>query len=125
MAPALLAPAMMAKAESVAQSIVREMRQETTTIYINEELDICRKDQHPVFSLTVTPALISTIGAVGIAGLMIYLYVKGKLAWDPFGLSHLGLSGTGSGLGGLIETNAVTASPFLYQYYAVKKLLGL
>ena len=73
MAPALLAPAMMAKAEGIAAAVMREMRQEICVLRINEDLDVCGPNQKEAFSLTITPALIASIGAMGIA---IYAIIK-------------------------------------------------
>ena len=59
---AALAPAMMAKAEGIAAAVMREMRQEICVLRINEDLDICGPNQKEAFSITITPALIATIG---------------------------------------------------------------
>ena len=74
MAPAVaaLAPSLMSKAEGIAATILKESRQEIVKLRFNEELDVVGPDEHAVFSLTVTPALIGTIGAIGIAIYVIY-----------------------------------------------------
>ena len=77
---AQLAPAMMAKAEGIASTIAREMRQEIVTFYFNEDLDLVPKTQKHVFHVTVTPALISSIGLMGIAAWVIFAITKNKAA---------------------------------------------
>ena len=78
MAPAMLAPAMMAKAEGIASTIAREMRQEIVTFYFNEDLDLVPKTQKHVFHVTVTPALISSIGCIGLAIWIIIALMRSK-----------------------------------------------
>ena len=84
MAPAMLAPAMMAKAEGIASTIAREMRQETTTLRINEDLDICGPNQKEAFSVTITPGLIATGGAIAIAAYIVvkfFIWASNKDPW--------------------------------------------
>ena len=85
MAPAMLAPAMMAKAEGIASTIAREMRQEICVLHFNEDLDVVGPGQKYAFKFTITPALISSIGALAL-GLYIAWCVK---VWssnkDPWG----------------------------------------
>ena len=79
---AALAPAMMAKAEGIAATILKESRQEIVKLRFNEDLDVVGPDEHAVFSLTVTPALIGTIGAIGVAILIISrLAASGVGSW--------------------------------------------
>ena len=73
MAPAMLAPAMMAKAEGIAAAVMREMRQEICVLHFNDDLDIVGPGTKYAFKLTITPALFATIGAIGVA---IYAIMK-------------------------------------------------
>ena len=85
MAPAL-APAMMAKAENLAATVMREMRQESCVLRINEDLDICGPNQKEAFSVTITPALITSIGALALGIYLIWVvkvWLSDKNPWGP------------------------------------------
>ena len=68
MAPAIaaLAPGLMSKAEGIASTILKESRQEIVVLRFNDELDIVGPKDEYAFKVTITPALIGTIGVIGL-----------------------------------------------------------
>lgn len=80
MAPAIaaLAPSLMSKAEGIAATVLKESRQEIVVLRFNDELDIVGPKEPHAFKVTITPALIGTLGLIGIALYIIVAYMKWK-----------------------------------------------
>ena len=85
MAPALLAPAMMAKAENAAATVMREMRQEICVLRFNDDLDMVGPNDKYSFKFTVTPALIGSIGALAVTIYGLWILKTWAADKDPWG----------------------------------------
>ena len=86
MAPAMLAPAMMAKAENAAATVMREMRQEICVLRFNDDLDLVGPKEKYCFKLAITPALISSVGGLALLIYLAWAANRYGWKWDPFGI---------------------------------------
>src|SRR4030042_2242617 len=88
MAPAaMIAPALLGKAEDIASQVMREMRQETVTLRFDEDLDVCGPGEPEAFHVTITPGLITSVGLLAMLIVWGYLAYTQQWKWDPFGLA--------------------------------------
>ena len=90
--------ALMAKAQSVALKIMDKMDDKTTEFGIDSDLNLVPPGKG-VFNITITPALIGTIGVVGLS-LFVFWSLQGFLSQG----------GAGEGVGRVLR--GVMSNPF-------------